>query len=273
MLALIVAAVVQGILEWLPVSSEAFLLLVFMFFGVPPTQALTLAIIFHLPTAFASILYYRDEYLGALRDIAKLGMSYRLRLIILATFISGLFAVPLYILLKIVFATFEQSIHRASILTVALIGFFMFLAGILISKQRRFGIRILTELNIRDSIFIGAIQGFAILPGITRSGITLAAFLYRKFDRVESLKGTFILAGPISLLAFIFIVVSEDIALLNPFSLEFILAIALCFIVSLGTMRALIKLAGRLDYPAFLRIFGLIMLMLSLMSYYILSFY
>ncbi|MCR8432712.1 MAG: undecaprenyl-diphosphate phosphatase [Candidatus Korarchaeota archaeon] len=264
----IIAAVIQGILEWLPVSSQAFLILIFLAFGVSPSQALVLSVIFHLPTALASIAYFRKEYLQALRDVTEGVITFRLRLIVITTLVSGIVAVSLYLMLKTLFIVFEEHIESASILVMIIIGALMTLVGSLLKGQKNIGTRLLAEVNKRDSIFIGVLQGFAVLPGVTRSGVTLASFLYRKFDKSESLRGTFLLAGPISILAFLFSVLVEEIQW-QIFALNITLAITICFLISIITMKYLIKLAGKLNYAKFLELFGLIMLTASILSFYV----
>ncbi|MCR8487559.1 MAG: hypothetical protein NDP22_04025, partial [Crenarchaeota archaeon] len=92
--------------------------------------------------------------------------------------------------------------------------------------------------------------------------------LYRKFDKSESLRGTFLLAGPISILAFLFSVLVEEIQW-QIFALNITLAITICFLISIITMKYLIKLAGKLNYAKFLELFGLIMLTASILSFYV----
>jgi len=276
LLAFLVAAIVQGILEWLPVSSEAFLLLVLMLFGVPPTQALIITIAFHLPTALASIFYYYKEYLQTVEDIIKLQNTYRFKLIIVSTVLSAVTAIPIYYALKAILSTIEYQIQIASTLVIGLIGLLMTATGIITSKSRKSihnRRRKLSELNTRDSIIIGVIQGFSILPGVTRSGVTLAGFISRRFDRTDSLKGTFIMAGPISLGAFLFLLVAGDIVFFNMFLHELILSLLVCFLVSLITIQFLVRLAEKLNYPAFLKLFGTIMIALSLIGCYIITHY
>lgn len=170
---------VQGLTEFLPVSSSGHLVLFQSFLNVPESIAFDTVV--HLATGLAVILYFWQEIISLFTTQRKM-----LWLLIVATIPTGLMG----FLLK---DYFEAMFSSASA-----VGFFLILTAVFIflgewiGKGRR-GLR---EMGIWDALFIGVAQGCAIAPGLSRSGTTISASLGRGFDRSFAARFSFILSIP-----------------------------------------------------------------------------
>jgi undecaprenyl-diphosphatase len=194
---IILLALIQGLTEFLPISSSAHLALAPVIMGVED-QGLAFDISVHLGSLLAVILYFRKELSRVTADTAghyllrheqthysKLGMA-----IIIATLPIILFG-GLKTLLDIEF--------RSPIL----IAWMSILFGLLLwwadTKPRRY--REMDDILIRDALIIGLFQVLAILPGTSRSGITMTAALMLGFTRTAASHFSFLLAVPTILMS------------------------------------------------------------------------
>jgi undecaprenyl-diphosphatase len=139
---------------------------------------------------------------------------------------------------------------------MGLIGLMMFITGALQLRKREEGTRDQNEVNVWDAIIAGVAQGFAVLPGLSRSGLTVAALLYRKIDRREALVLSFLMSVPVSLGAGLY--TSIDSGLLA--SGEALLAMAVAAVVGLLTIKLLLVVAQRVNFGLFVIIAGVAIL-------------
>jgi len=171
---------IQAILEWLPVSSEGFLILTAVnLFGETAANALRLAIYFHLGTALSVLAKYWRTYWDAIvkdHDV--------LRFIITSTAATGIIGIPLYLLLGDIFTDFTGMAITLFIGITLLITATLLRTG----KVRAKNILTMEERKISDEIFLGACQGLAILPGISRSGTTVSFLLLRGFKKEDAFR-------------------------------------------------------------------------------------
>ncbi len=264
-----VAGVIQGVLEWLPVSSEAFVSIFLILCGIDPYIAILLAIVYHLPTGLASILFYREEYFLALREIIHLSLSPKSRYLVVTTVFTVVSAVPLFFLLEKMLVTMEKQVEHVAITVFLIIGLLMIITGILVGGRRPIGVRKLEDATHHDYMFVGVVQGFSILPGVSRSGVTIAALLYRKFDGESSLNGSFMLSGIASIGVFVFLLAIGRVGLDIMMSPIIIISMLATFFISMVVMRILLDFARKISYNKFLVFMGSIMVLLGSLSYLI----
>lgn len=273
LIALLIVGVLQGILEWLPVSSEAFIFIILLLFDVPAQMALIIAILMHLPTGFAAILYYRNDYFEAIRNLASLKFDPITRFLVIGTLFTALSAVPIYFALKIFLAHLEATIKIASLVIFILIGIAMITTAIYASRTVSvIKHKNLWQITFKDSAITGFLQGFAIIPGVSRSGTTIATLLWRGLNQEDSLRGSFLLGGIISIASFFFLYLSADI---NPHIIPihyYIVPMISAFAISLLSIDFLVKLAGRISYPKFLLLMGTLILSLSIIALLIINY-
>jgi undecaprenyl-diphosphatase len=177
---ILILSAVQGISEFLPVSSSAHLILVSSMYDFK-TSSLLIDISLHLGSLFAIIFYYRKD-LFDLKHNKKL-----LNLIIIGS-------LPLII--------FGYILHSTEIIyllrNIKIIAWTTLFFGIILffADQRKIEQNITTNLNFKSIIFIGLFQILALIPGVSRAGITMTAARFLKFNRVDSSKISFLLSIP-----------------------------------------------------------------------------
>lgn len=186
----IVYGIVQGIGEFLPISSTAHLLLVPWFFRwTDPGVAFDVAL--HLGTAAAVILFFWKDWVtlinaGIRQPKSKNGILFWL--LVLATIPGGLFGVLL-------------DKYMEGFRNPALVGVMLIIMGIVLyyaDKHSAKEIK-LEDIGLKRSLIVGISQIFAIIPGVSRSGITMSAGRLLGIERESIAKFTFLLSAPIIL--------------------------------------------------------------------------
>jgi undecaprenyl-diphosphatase len=200
LLVAVLAGIVQGVVEWLPISSQGNLALVLTAVGTDPESALQLALFLQVGTTLSAATYYREEILTAVRaapgwrpDAAYEAQNALISYVVVACLVTGLVGIPLYILAVDIAGELTGGVF------VGVIGVLLVLTGVvqLRSESVSMGGRELPTLV--DSVLVGAVQGVAILPGISRSGVTTSALLFRSYDPPEAFRLSFLLSIPASL--------------------------------------------------------------------------
>ena len=176
----LILSIIQGISEFIPVSSSAHLLIISRLsdFNVSNLQ---LDISLHLGSLLAIILFFRKELINIINN------KNIFLLIILGS-------IPLVIVGYIFYSTNLIDQFR----NLKVVAWTTLIFGILLYFADKFELKnkISSELNIKSIIIIGLFQILAIIPGVSRSGIVITASRFLKFDRVESSKIAFYLSIP-----------------------------------------------------------------------------
>jgi undecaprenyl-diphosphatase len=188
-LAAVILGLVQGLTEFLPVSSTAHLILVSDVLKLDPEKfGLSFDVALHLGTALAVLLYFASTWIGLLGDVLR--GRWRVPLVIVAGTIPAAIA-------GVLFETAVSTTFRSVLYIVVglLVGSAVFvLAERLGSRRRRFD-----RVTVMDGIVVGTAQAIALLPGISRSGITISAGLFRGLERPDATRLAFLLSTPIIL--------------------------------------------------------------------------
>ena len=182
MIAALILGIVQGLTEFLPVSSTAHLILFPWFFNWSgQVNTLTFDIALHAGTLIALILcFWRDWIFLILKNRKLLG------LILFASIPAGIAG---YFLNDIV----EKSLREPLLISLMLIAVgYLMLRSEKADKHKDIG-----ETGLKDAVIIGIAQALAIVPGVSRSGITIAAGLFREFKREEAARFSFLLSTPV----------------------------------------------------------------------------
>lgn len=193
----IVLAVIQGLTEFLPVSSSAHLILIPILMHWPD-QGLAFDVAIHVGTLVAVILYFRHELILMAKDWVGSLFGKRSTKNSRLAWAIGFGTVPAGIA-GIIFAHYISEHARSAALIAGTTIFFGILLGIatMIAKQKRDEY----SLTWRDILFIGCAQAIALIPGTSRSGITLTAGLFAGLTRTAAARYSFLLSIPIILLA------------------------------------------------------------------------
>jgi len=230
----ILLGVLQGITEWLPISSSGQGMLVLInLLGVSPDEAFSISVALHLGSLFAVIVYFRKMLWSLIQDRELL------KFLIVASFASAVIGLPAYLILKDLFSAASGEV------ATMFIGAMLIGTGLLLRKNPG---ATREKYNSVDAMFTGGAQGLAVLPGVSRSGSTIAALLLRGVKQETALSLSFILAIPAILGLF---VLDFAEAGLTAISTPLIAGVATSFIVSLATMHYFMSLSRRIDFSAF----------------------
>ena len=189
--------IVQGLTEFIPVSSTAHLLIGQQLFGIPADDAMfSFLVIVQLGTLISLFAFYWKDLIS----IAKSTLDFRrstsernLGLYIIGATIPALLAG--YFLKDAVEALFRQPMLQASIrlFTAAVL---LTLAEWLTKKNRT-----LDAMTWLDALFIGVMQIIAVFPGASRSGTTISGGMFRGFERASAARFAFLMSVPVMLAA------------------------------------------------------------------------
>lgn len=182
MLQAIILGIVQGLTEFLPVSSTAHLILFPWFFnwsGDVDTLAFDVAL--HGGTLLALVLCFMKDW------IDLLFRNHRLLGLIIAASIPAGFA-----------GFFLDDFAAHSLRSPLLISIMLIVGGvIMLAAEKIYKYRDMDRLVMKDAIFIGVAQAIAVIPGVSRSGLTIAAGLFRGLERETAARFSFLLSTPI----------------------------------------------------------------------------
>jgi undecaprenyl-diphosphatase len=182
MIEAIILGIVQGLTEFLPVSSTAHLVLLPWFFNWGgDLNTLTFDLALHAGTLLALLFCFWGDWIEMLMHKRRL-----FYLIILASVPAGVVG---FLLNDIV----EKSLRSPYIISIALVVF----GVVMLLSEKMLKHRTIEDLNLTDAMVIGISQAVALIPGVSRSGITISAGLFRGFDRSSSARFSFLLSTPI----------------------------------------------------------------------------
>ena len=177
MLKYTILGIIQGITEFLPVSSSGHLVIIQKFIGITE-EAIVISVVLHLGTSLALIIFFFKDILNLLRNMRLL--SY----IIIVTLITGIIGISGKVF-------FEKLFNSPRAVAIALI-----FTGIILILTKKFMEKKRSTINIKDALILGLTQGLAIVPGISRSGITISTLLFRGLDREISFRFSFLASIP-----------------------------------------------------------------------------
>lgn len=191
----ILLGIVQGLTEFLPISSSGHLVLMQKIFGIRE-GALVFDTMLHAGTLVAVFIVFWKDIVGIIKKpLGKLPL-----MLVVAT-------IPT-VIIAVLFKDFFEKAFASG----ATLGFEFILTGIILYavESMRQGEKKLKELNYVDAVIIGVAQGAAILPAVSRSGLTIAGALSRKLDRTFAAHFSFLLSIPAILGSIVFQI--KDIA-------------------------------------------------------------
>ena len=193
-LQVIVLAVVQGITEFLPISSTAHLYLTSWLLGWQ-TEALDFDIALHIGTLLAVLLYFLHDWLQILAQGfgARYGHDEELKRNRTMLWLLAIATIPVGVFGYVFNRQAETTWRNPYVMGVMLVA-----VGVLMWLAERAGRmrRDLSSVNLPDAVVIGLAQALSIVPGTSRSGITISAGLFRDFERQSAARFSFLLSTP-----------------------------------------------------------------------------
>ena len=236
MIEIIILSLIQGITEFLPISSSSHLIIISEYFSFE-NQSLSIDISLHIGSFFAVLIYFSKDILSFAKN----------KMLFFKIVISSL---PLmaagYIVIK--FNLIDQFRN------IKVIGWTTLIFGVLLFISDKFKINnnINNNFTLKSAIFIGFFQVLSIMPGVSRSGITITASRFLNFNRYDSTKISFLLSiptlGAVTLFGFYNIINSDNI----NFSFINIISIILSFIFSFLTIKYFLKFIKNFSFYIFI---------------------
>jgi undecaprenyl-diphosphatase len=190
-----IRGVIQGLTEFLPISSSAHLIVLPWLFGWPK-EALEFDVYLHVGTALAILCFFWREWVVLARE-AILGLATR------QPFANAERRLAWYIVVgtlpaAVLGLAFEKHVEetlRSPLITV----FTLTALGVVLYAADRFSkrCRTLADFSLADALWIGMSQAVALIPGVSRSGITISTAMFRNADRATAARFSFLLAAPV----------------------------------------------------------------------------
>jgi len=177
---IIILSLVQGISEFLPISSSSHLIIVSTLYEFK-TSSLLIDVSLHLGSLFAIIFFFRKELL----DIRN---NHNLLLLLIVGSIPLILVGYIFYTTGLIYLLRDIKVIAWTTLIFAII--------LYIADKNKFDKKISSNLNIKIILYIGFFQILSLIPGVSRAGITITAARFFKFNRVDSSKISFLLAIP-----------------------------------------------------------------------------
>ena len=249
LLKITILGLVQGITEFLPISSNAHLIIVEQLLNYQNNNEI-LNLVFHLGSLLAIITYFFSELLGLFK---KPKIILNLIIATLPVIITG------YFVFKFRLIDYENFSIKIIAITTIVFGIILFFSDkIKITKK------LYTDLNAKNSFLIGLFQVIALIPGVSRSGITLTAGRFLGYSRLDAAKFSFFLSIPTTAGA-CFLGVLDLIKIDNPdFNYIALVAFMVSFISSYLTIKYFLSFISRFNLDIFVYyriVIGLIILL------------
>ncbi len=241
----------QGILEWIPVSSEGFISIILQSLETE-ANPVSLAIYFHLGTAFSVLVYLREEVKEIVSNIFSKDFSGLTGFILISTICSIIVGFPLYF--------FAKSFSGLGLLLLFGVG--LMVTGIMLKGRK--GFKQKEEMDYKDAVYAGALQGLAVVPGLSRSGVTLFALFSSGYAPDTALKTSFLMSVPVVLGAAVFMHLDSFV-----FKPVYLLSLVAAFSTGIIAMHFLLSLSSRLDFSKVCWFFGAIAILAALGGFYV----
>jgi undecaprenyl-diphosphatase len=241
--------VIQGVFEWLPVSSEAVIsLFLTQVMNQPPVESINTAVYLHTGTMLAALYYFREEYIDIFQEVPAYLNSIRqqqgvreyslINFLLVSTLLTGIIGGGIYFTML----SALENLQNAETIFASLTGAALLITGAM-KLEGNSDERVTEDADLKDAVFTGMLQGLAIVPGISRSGSTVFALFFREFDSKSAFKLSFLMSVPAVLAAQI------GLGLLSGFMFDSGLAAAVItsFIVGILSIDAVLKIADRAE--------------------------
>jgi undecaprenyl-diphosphatase len=180
---IIILSIIQGVTEFLPISSSSHLILLPMFTEFPD-QGIMFDVALHTGSLFAILIYYRNEIKNIFQNTDN-GKSYT-RLIIIGS-------IPLPIAGLLLIDLISLNLRSVEVISVMTITFALLL---LYADNYNKPYKLITNISTKIILVIGLFQILALVPGVSRSGIVITAALLLNYNRNDAIKIAFLLSIP-----------------------------------------------------------------------------
>ena len=240
----IILGLVQGLTEFIPVSSSGHLVLFHEVLNVKDT-GLLFDVALHLGTLLALLIYFKNDLIEIVRGFFS-GKQRDKNLV----FLLAVATVPAVISGVLLETAAETTFRSPTVvmITLGLFGIVMLLAERAAKKLKQ---NDLEKVTLRQAVIIGLSQAIAVVPGVSRSGVTISAGLFAGLDRVAAARFSFLMAIPIILGAAAKVMLSDGaLAEIGSHQLTFGLGFLTALISGLFAIKFLLKFLEKTALPA-----------------------
>jgi undecaprenyl-diphosphatase len=237
LLEIVILAIIQGLTEWLPISSSGHLVIAQKYLGL--NLPLIFSAMLHIGTVIVVLVAFRKDIADIVKALIKCDFETsegRMALLIVVG------SVPIALI-----GFFLRDLFVSIYNNLLVVGLALLTTGvILFFSEKRRGNR---KLGILDSLLIGLAQAVAIIPGVSRSGVTVATGLLRKIDKVTAFRYSFLLSVPAIIGATI--LESRELAVGNVDVILLLLGTIVSMIVGFTSLKLLQKIVMREKFHLF----------------------
>jgi undecaprenyl-diphosphatase len=225
MIEIFLLSLIQGITEFLPISSSSHLI-IFSKYTNFESQSLSIDVSLHIGSFLAVITYFHRDIISFIKNK---NLFFKILIASVPVMFFGFFLIKTNLIVKL--------------RSIEIIGWTTLVFGILlyVSDKYKLSKKINTDLNFKSAIFIGLFQIFSLIPGVSRSGISITAARFLNFKRFDAAKISFLLSiptlGAVSIFGIKNLVTSEDINI----SIINVISIFFSYIFSLVTINYFLK--------------------------------
>ncbi len=248
----VILGLVQGISEWLPISSKTQVLLASQYLmGLKLSQAYPFGLFMEIGTVLAAIIYFRKDLWVLIMALIGRGTPTQWKLfkfVFIATAVTGIIAVPIYLAVANLAGGYNIGIP------MVLLGLILFVDAIVVRYSRsKYAIdknrKTFGDMGLKEYVLVGVAQGLAALPGVSRSGTTTSTMLLLNIEAKEAFRLSFLVGIFASAAAFFVTLIFSKTSLSVVFTdigvAGVLIAIAVAAIVSMFLIKLLLDVAGR----------------------------
>ena len=241
---LILLSIIQGLTEFLPISSSAHLVLISDFIN-EEDQGIVFDVGVHFGTMMAALIYFRKEVRAMLSGLISMNF-FNKKNVLFFNLIVGV--IPILVVGYFFRDSVETSLRNAEVIAYSTIGF-----GLLLYLAHKFKKKHnnLNSLSLSQAFVIGLFQCLALIPGTSRSGITITAGLFLGLNATSASRFSFLLAiptiGAISLVELIRLSKMD----LSQNGLQLLLAASISFVVAYATINIFLRVIDRIGFTPF----------------------
>ncbi len=245
----IILGILQGLTEFLPVSSSGHLVLFSKIFGIE-SDFIFFSVVLHVATLFAVLIYYRKQVF----QIVKKPFSTLTLKLVVAT-------VPA-IIIALLFSDFLESIFDGSLLPFCFVftGILLIVAQMFSMSEKKH-----KKLDFKGAVFMGFMQAVALVPGISRSGSTISGGLIGGYEKKESADFSFLMSIPIILASLTYEIIKLIKNNTTPiFIVETIVGSIFAFLTGLLSIYLMLKAVKKLK----LHYFSIYLFIIAIVSFF-----
>ena len=271
----IIIAILQGLFEWLPISSSGQTMIISMnIFVISAEEAFSLAIWLHIGTMLAVLLKYIKDYWNifkacippVFKNVEEVDKKKR-NWLIFATIGTAITALPLYfifreIIIEELLVSEADAAFAGDIITLIISGLLIITGIILLKSKNKYGDKTINDLPMgkvnKHSFIAGLIQGISILPGISRSGVTVSTILSQKYEQDSALKLSFLMSVPVVIASVAVDILFGDGSLLALDTSIIVITTLISFVVGYLTIELLVRVSKKVNFGYFCIIYGII---------------